>query len=519
MGNQLLASKIVIEEENPTIRGIPAVDTAVAGFVGVTEKGPVGIATLVNSMTDYQRIFGGWTADATEMVAAVQGFFDNGGSQLYIVRATQYTSGATSAAKGSITLVNGSSANTLRLDGKYPGTYASRLTVQVAAPSSGDSTGQEFNLLVLDSGLIVETFPNLTMDTTKARYAPTIINDANSGSSRVFAVDLALSGSVAVRRPSYATSTALTGGSDALPASSDYVGTEVDGSGIYAFDTVEDLTMLAIPGVGVASVANAMITYASINRGGQVFCILDPPQGNDATTVIGWVNTTLNNPTEYAAIYWPWVLIANPSKALYGNVDTITIAPSGIIAGVIARTDNARVGGIWDPPAGTEPGKLNGVLGFETTAVLKEATRDRIFPQRINPLTSLKGYGRFVDGARTLKGDGNFPTVAQRRGVSYVERVIKLGLQFARHRNNTPDLRSELYRTVYAFLVNQTGLNAFASNQPDKAFFVDFGDALNPPTTPNLVTGRIGLATAQPAEFIRLRFSQDTRAIDAALKS
>ncbi len=140
-----------------------------------------------------------------------------------------------------------------------------------------------------------------------------------------------------------------------------------------------------------------------------------------------------------------------------------------------------------------------------------------MFPKRINPLTTMEGFPRFIDGARTLKGDGNFPTVAQRRGVSFVERSVKLGLQFARHKNNTTELRSQLYNTVYAFLKFQMDVGAFASKNPDTAFFVDFGDALNPATSPNLVTGRIGMATVQPAEFIRLLFSQDTRAVDAEL--
>ena len=60
---------------------------------------------------------------------------------------------------------------------------------------------------------------------------------------------------------------------------------------------------------------------------------------------------------------------------------------------------------------------------------------------------------------------------------------------------------------------------AFASNDPKTAFFVDFGAALNPPSVvfSRQVIGRIGLATAKPAEFIILRFSQDTRALEEEL--
>ncbi len=137
-----------------------------------------------------------------------------------------------------------------------------------------------------------------------------------------------------------------------------------------------------------------------------------------------------------------------------------------------------------------------------------------MFPKRINPITTMKGFPRYVDGARTLKGDGNFPSVGQRRGVSFCERSIALGLQFARHKNNTPELRGECYRAVFAFLKEQMGNGAFASTDPATAYFVDFGNALN--TIANQVVGRIGLATNEPAEFIRLKFSQDTRALDSA---
>ncbi len=513
MGNQLLASKVTVEEENPSIRGIPALDTAVAGFVGITEKGPVATATLVHSMTEYTKVFGGWTADSAEMVAAVQGFFENGGSQLYIVRAVVFSTGASTAETAAVTLVNGSSANTLDILGKYPGTYAHAYTIKVSAATSGTST--EFNLQVLSGSIVLETWPNLTMDTTAARYAVTIINDANNGSTRIFADDLDLSGSVSTRRPANGTSSALAGGDDALPSADvDYYGTEADGNGLYAFDVVDDLTILAVPGVTTAAVQAAMVTYAETFRGGQIFCVFDPPVGDTASQIISYAATLTT--TEFGALYWPNIKVSNPSKSVFGNVDTITVPPSGHIAGVYARVDNAHPGGVWQTPAGTENGKLLGVLGFETDAVLKEAVRDQVFPKRINPLTTMKGYPRFIDGARTLKGDGNWPTVAQRRGVSFCERSIKLGIQFARHRNNTPELRSELYGTVFTFLKTQTDLGAFASKIADEAFFVDFGDALNPVTTPNVVTGRIGLATTQPAEFIRLLFSQDTRAVEAA---
>src|SRR5262249_51624861 len=181
---------------------------------------------------------------------------------------------------------------------------------------------------------------------------------------------------------------------------------------------------------------------------------------------------------EFAAIYWPRVKVLNPSRVVFGNTTQLTMPPSGHIAGVYGRTDSARPGGIFIPPAGIENGRLLGVLGFETSEVLEEAKRDLVFPKNINPLTVFPGAPRHIDGARTLKGDGNFPTVAERRGVIFIEQSLRRGLLFAKHQNNTEALRATLARTVNAFLLIQLKNGAFASTDPKKAYFVDFGDAL-----------------------------------------
>ncbi len=204
---------------------------------------------------------------------------------------------------------------------------------------------------------------------------------------------------------------------------------------------------------------------------------------------------------------------------VFGTAASITVPPSGHIAGVYARIDGASPGGVFQPPAGIENGRLLGIVGFETDEVLDEAKRDLVFPKRINPLTVFTGTPRHIDGARTLKANGNFPTVAERRGVIFIEQSLKVGLLFAKHRNNTAALRAEADRTTIAFLVIQMRNGAFRTQDPATAFFTDFSDALNPPSIvfAGQLIGRVGLATNKPAEFIILRFSQDTRALEEEL--
>ncbi len=524
MSNQLLASKVTVEEEQATLRSIPSLNTMVMAMVGVAQKGPVNIATLIGSSAEFVNIFGGYTT-AGDLATSVDGFFSNGGTSVWVVRVVHYTditdAGTATSDPATKAIVNATPATTLNMSGNYHGAYANSLKIKISDATS--AIASEFNLSVLDSsGLVLEVYPNLTMDVTKARFAPTVINDSISGSTRVTAADAGVVGSTTTRRPANITSTVMSGGDDGLTslADTDYIGNAASATGLRALDTIDSLTTLAVPGVATSAVHNAMLTYCESTRGGQLFVILDPPADQTAAQIVTYVNSTaaIGGLSEYGAIYWPQLLISNPSTAIYGVGDRIVVPPSGHVAGMIARNDNAKLGGVWTPPAGTEEGKLFGVLGFEHDYSLKEENRDLVFPQRINPITTMDGFPRYVDGARTLKGDGNFPTIAQRRGVSFVERSIKLGIQFARHKNNTASLRATLSRSIRAFLVTQMNVGAFASTDPTTAFFVDFGVGLNPPGQKNTVVGRIGMATVEPAEYIRLRFSQDTRAIDAAAK-
>jgi phage tail sheath protein FI len=256
-----------------------------------------------------------------------------------------------------------------------------------------------------------------------------------------------------------------------------------------------------------------MITYCEVTRAKDCFAILDPPANASATGIVTYVESTaaLLGASEHAAIYWPRIRMLNPSRNIFGGTPEIVVSPSGHIAGVYARVDGSEPGGVYKPPAGIENGVLLGVLGFETDEVLDEAKRDLVFPKRINPLTVFPGTPRHIDGARTLKGDGNFPTVAERRGVIFIEQSLKRGLLFAKHQNNTEALRSTVRRTIQSFLLTQMRNGAFRSQDPAKAFFVDVSDVLNTPSVifAGKLIARIGLATNKPAEFIILKISQD----------
>ena len=102
---QYLAPGVYVEEI-PGPETIQAVGTQTAGFIGPCRFGPTsGRPELLTSFLDYQRIYGDWTdleftdnnGDSTTnyMALGVKGFFDEGGTSLYVCRTFEFTSART----------------------------------------------------------------------------------------------------------------------------------------------------------------------------------------------------------------------------------------------------------------------------------------------------------------------------------------------------------------------------------------------------------------------------------------
>ncbi|MEJ7598216.1 MAG: phage tail sheath C-terminal domain-containing protein [Kofleriaceae bacterium] len=96
--SQYLSPGVYVEEADTGNKPIEGVSTSTAGVVGVTERGPANVPTLVTSFGDYRRMFGGYLEidDFTDpggrehcyLPHAVEGLFVNGGKRLYVTRVT-----------------------------------------------------------------------------------------------------------------------------------------------------------------------------------------------------------------------------------------------------------------------------------------------------------------------------------------------------------------------------------------------------------------------------------------------
>jgi phage tail sheath protein FI len=98
---ELLAPGVYVEEPSGP-KPIEGAETAVAGFAGAAERGPIGSAQPVASFAEFERLYGGpldasW-GELRHLSFAVQGFFENGGQRLYVSRAAAEGGGEPSPA-------------------------------------------------------------------------------------------------------------------------------------------------------------------------------------------------------------------------------------------------------------------------------------------------------------------------------------------------------------------------------------------------------------------------------------
>jgi len=113
----------IVHEDNFSVSGpIQEADLSVAGLIGYTEWGEFNVAKKLTSFSDYLKYFGGYI-DYSDMPYAVKGFFDEGGSTLYV---TRMVAAAASEAAATVTL----DTNKLKIDAKYKGAYGNNIYIK-----------------------------------------------------------------------------------------------------------------------------------------------------------------------------------------------------------------------------------------------------------------------------------------------------------------------------------------------------------------------------------------------------
>ena len=518
---------VYIEELPSAVRTITGVPTSITAFVGHAWKGPVDEPTTINSWADYERTFGGlWRSSS--MSYAVAQFFQNGGGKAIVVRVATRT-GATKAAPALIDLKAAT-----KLEAASPGTWGRNLTAAVDYNTKDTTDTELFNLTILDDPTSTadalqrggsgarEVFLNISHDAGSARFITTVLAQ-QSKLVRVNAVGAARPAATTTG-PIKATNTT---GSDGLAttaanATLEIVGSEANRTGIYALLNADLFNLLCIPpmttGTGSMPTDITDVLPDTWNKAA-AFCqkrravlLIDSPTiwTVDTVTSASTKLSDLSSSRSYAAIYFPWLQIADPLQ----DNSLAFLAPCGVVAGIISRTDTER--GVWKAPAGIDAG-VGGALGLATNGgpvTLNDADSGTLNPLGVNCIRNLPGIGHVVWGARTLEGAdilaSQWKYLPVRRTALYIEESLYRGTQWVVFEPNDEPLWAQIRLNVGAFMHGLFRQGAFQGQSPKEAYLVkcDKETTTQDDINRGVVNILVGFAPLKPAEFVVIQIQQ-----------
>ena len=543
---EYLSPGVYVEEVDRGPKPIEGVGTAMAAFVGFTEKAEwqrlvdgemitenlLNKPQLVTNWSQYVQRFGGFVEGAY-LPHAVYGYFHNGGSRCYIVSVKNI-------GKAQAALVGADGKPRLVVRAKQAGFDGLRLRVKVdvpeipaagakgkgAKPKEGEAKeGEEaapaesgelppFTITVERQGAsgawqVKEVLPEVTLVEAHDNGAKKVqVAYKNNRASEWIDV-IPDTAPLAKVWPTAQQQSLNLEQKMLMPATSkEFRGEVKERSGVEGLEVMEDVTMLIVPDLMsvppgeklnldmVKAVQTAMIGHCE--RLGDRVAILDAPPNATPQEVKEWRMNIAGYDSSYAALYYPWIQVDDPILNR-----SIPIPPSGHVAGIWARSDNTR--GVHKAPANEV---VLGATGLAYNCTKGE--QDTLNPNGVNCIRAFPGRGIRVWGARTLSSNPSWRYINVRRLFNYVEKSIERGTQWVVFEPNDMMLWARVRRDASAFLTTVWSDGALFGASPAQAFYVKCDSELNPPEQRDL--GRlfieIGMSPVKPAEFVIFRISQ-----------
>jgi phage tail sheath protein FI len=303
-----------------------------------------------------------------------------------------------------------------------------------------------------------------------------------------------------------------------LPSTTDLIGSQAARTGIFALEAVDLFNLLCIPdavrsapadpaaidgSVDPNSVYDAALAYCVKRR---AFLLVDPPPAvNRVEAAVDWISGGLTTKGPNAAAYFPRLRMPDPLDDFQSRL----FAPSGVMAGVLARTDASR--GVWKAPAGTEA-TLAGVR--EPQYRLTDAENGVLNPLGLNCIRTFPVHGIVSWGARTRVGAdadaSQWKYVPIRRLALMIEESVFRGTKWAVFEPNDERLWSQLRLNLTSFMHGLFRQGAFQGTNPRTAYLVKCDAETT--TQDDIDRGRVnvvvGFAPLKPAEFVVIRIQQ-----------
>lgn len=468
-------------QEVPGENPIEGVSTSTGAFVGVTERGAIGKSGFVTSWKDFQKQYGGYL-DNSYLPYAVRGFFENGGTRAFISRAVHFTGNAKTSTSATAELKVLEEIVGI-FDAHTDGTWGNNVEVDLVV---GKEAGT-YTVTVTENEVFIEKFENVPL----ADLDETI--NATSQTIKYTSYD-----EDAVLTP---VKLKLAGGTDGLEGltSTDYIGDEALGNGLYAFEN-NAINIVAIPGITDVATHVGLTTYVEKRK--DCTAIVEAPLGMKPLDAVEYFNTTANIASARVSAFYSWLQVSDPIGV--GKNPSKLIPPSGHVMGIYARTDSSR--GVWKAPAGLEA-VVRGAIGLEYN--VNDAEQDMMNPESVNAIRAFDGEGIVVWGSRTRSSQAEWKYIPVRRSADFVGQSILSGTRWSVFEPNDPVLWGKITSVVSAFMRNYWRAGGLKGQTEAQAFFVECNEST---TTPDDIdAGRlfcnVGMAPQKPAEFVIFRLS------------
>lgn len=481
----------VQETLNPVQPVVGPSSDSVAAFLGANDRGPT-TPTLVTSWSQYVTKFGSWnTAASNNLPIGLYMFFANGGNRAYVTRVVG--SGANAATR-TFNDRQGSPEPTVAISALNEGAWGNDINISI---TDSAATGY-FNIIVYYGGSnpanIVEQWNELSMTSTDARYALTVVN---GNSNYIVLSDDASTATAPDNNPATVSNQALSTGANGASIS----GTDVADS-LSLYDTIEQSLIMNAPGFTDATTVNSLISYADDRK--DVFVVID---GADDTVANQLTLADSYTASSAAAVYYPRITIADPTVTVGSPAGaTKTVGAGAAVAGLFAATDASR--GVFKAPAGLQA-RLAGAVSV-TPLTSSELDSLNSNSAAVNAIRFISGSGIVVFGSRTLKAGYIDRYVPVRRTLIYLEKSLKDLTRFAIFEPNDARLWSRLDATISSFLTSFWTQGGLVGNTPSQAYFVKVDAENNPqPSVDNgIVNIQVGVALQRPAEFVVINIGQ-----------
>jgi Bacteriophage tail sheath protein len=257
----------------------------------------------------------------------------------------------------------------------------------------------------------------------------------------------------------------------------------------------------------IAAMQDALVAHCE-GRHDRI-ALLDPPRRRDLGDPYAFdplVSWRERFDTTFAAVYFPWLLVADPLAGPRGVVKAVP--PSGHVAGVIARTDAST--GVQSAPANLA---LTWVVGVPRQ--VGAADQEYLNPLAINCIRTFSGRGIRVYGARTLSSLPDWRYLNVRRLLILIEKSLARALAWAVFEPNSVAFARLVVGQIEAFLEAMWERRGLAGRTPDEAFYVA---ARSPPVAADAgqFIVEIGVAPVIPAEFVVLRLARSVDRLEFA---